>query len=120
MSLANVLPIPEAAAKYGLDVKRLRGYVWRNDLHDPIGCAKIDRVYDDWRFAAPCGALTGSHGVMSEILAVVILIAIAFAIGSAMGWAWVRLRKEPLRKVKAIWVGANGGWVKVWPASDTD
>lgn len=44
-----LISIVEAATKYGLDVKRLRGYVWRNDLHDPIGCLQADMVYDDWR-----------------------------------------------------------------------
>lgn len=45
----GTVSIPDAAAKYGIDVKKLRGYVWRNNLTDPIGCIKADRVYDDWR-----------------------------------------------------------------------
>lgn len=35
--------LEEAARNLGIDVKRLRGYVWRNSLRDPIGDA--DFVY---------------------------------------------------------------------------
>jgi len=51
----NTLTIPEAAKKYGLDMKRLRGVVWREnctgELELPIGCFVEDKVYDDWRLA---------------------------------------------------------------------
>lgn len=39
----DLIPIDEAATAINLDVKRLRGYVWRNSLRDPIGDA--DFVY---------------------------------------------------------------------------
>jgi hypothetical protein len=42
-------PIPELAAKYGIDVKRLRGRVLRNGHRDPIGCVALDVAYDGWR-----------------------------------------------------------------------
>lgn len=48
MSLDNILTIPEAAAKYGYDPKRLRGYVWRENqtgaLDLPIGDLATDQV----------------------------------------------------------------------------
>lgn len=44
-----LISIVDAATKYRLDVKRLRGFVWRNGLMDPIGCLESDQVYDDWR-----------------------------------------------------------------------
>jgi len=51
----NTLTIPEAAKKYGLDVKRLRGIVWREnctgELELPIGCYRQDKVVNDWRLA---------------------------------------------------------------------
>ena len=40
---SGLVPIEEAAAALGIDVKRLRGYVWRNSLRDPIGDA--NQVY---------------------------------------------------------------------------
>ena len=46
---ADAKPIPELAAKYGIDPKRLRGRVLRNQLDDPIGCAALDTCYDGWR-----------------------------------------------------------------------
>lgn len=49
MSLDNLLTIPEAAAKYSINEKRLRGAVWQNRLTDPIGDLATDQVYDDWR-----------------------------------------------------------------------
>jgi hypothetical protein len=49
MSSTPILSIAEASAKYGIDPKRLRGYIWRNGLLDPIGCITVDGVYDDWR-----------------------------------------------------------------------
>jgi hypothetical protein len=47
--MSDVLSIPEAAAMYGINEKRLRGYIWRNGLMDPIGCLALDTVYNDWR-----------------------------------------------------------------------
>jgi hypothetical protein len=37
----------EAAELLGCDLKRLRGWVWRNSvaLDDPIGCLQRDEVY---------------------------------------------------------------------------
>lgn len=49
MNETPLIPIPEAARKYRVDVKRLRGYVFRNNLNDPIGDLATDQVYDDWR-----------------------------------------------------------------------
>lgn len=46
MSL-DTLSIPEAATKYGVDAKRLRGAIYMNGLHDPIGDPATDRVQDD-------------------------------------------------------------------------
>jgi hypothetical protein len=45
--LANCLPVPEAAAKYGVDVRRLRGAIWTNRLLEPIGDVELDLVQDD-------------------------------------------------------------------------
>ena len=45
--LANLLPVTEAALKYGVDLKRLRGAVFMNRLHDPIGDFQLDLVQDD-------------------------------------------------------------------------
>lgn len=42
---AGLVPIEDAAAALNLDVKRLRGYVWRNGLGDPIGSLATDHVY---------------------------------------------------------------------------
>ena len=41
----GLVPIEEAARNLGIDVKRLRGYVWRNGLGDPIGSLATDEVY---------------------------------------------------------------------------
>jgi hypothetical protein len=49
MSLDTLLTIPEAARKYHINEKRLRGAVWTNRLTDPIGSLETDQVYDDWR-----------------------------------------------------------------------
>lgn len=46
MTEETPVPIPDAAAKFGLDVKRLRGYVHRNGAFDPIGSLKTDVVYE--------------------------------------------------------------------------
>ena len=40
---SELVPIEAAAAALNIDVKRLRGYVWRNSLKDPIGDA--NQVY---------------------------------------------------------------------------
>jgi hypothetical protein len=46
----GILPIPEAAEKYGVDVRRLRGAVWQENqtgrLSLPIGCSESDVIYD--------------------------------------------------------------------------
>lgn len=51
MSLDNLLTIPEAAAKYSINEKRLRGAVWQENqtgrLDLPIGDSKADTVQDD-------------------------------------------------------------------------
>jgi hypothetical protein len=43
----GLMPMSEAAELLGCDLKRLRGWVWRNSvsLDDPIGCLKRDEVY---------------------------------------------------------------------------
>lgn len=60
----NVIPIPEAAAKYSMDVKRLRGAVWRNRLTDPLGDVEADLVQDDElleRYARQAVLAGGGH-----------------------------------------------------------
>lgn len=56
----DLLTIPEAAAKYGIDPKRLRGAVYREHqtgaLHLPIGSYEQDMVYDDERLEDMGGA----------------------------------------------------------------
>jgi hypothetical protein len=51
--MSDPISIPDAALKHGVDVKRLRGVVWREnmtgDLDLPIGCMQSDLVYDDDR-----------------------------------------------------------------------
>lgn len=42
---SGLVSIPEAAAALGVDVKRLRGYVHRNGIPDPIGDLATDQVY---------------------------------------------------------------------------
>jgi hypothetical protein len=43
----GLMPMAEAAELLGCDLKRLRGWVWRNSvaLDDPIGCLTRDEVY---------------------------------------------------------------------------
>ena len=46
----DLIPIEEAAAKYGCDLKRLRGAIWRgctkdNRISDPIGSLDAGLVY---------------------------------------------------------------------------
>ena len=43
----GLVPIPEAAAELGCDLKRFRGYVHRDrpDMDDPIGSLATDEVY---------------------------------------------------------------------------
>lgn len=49
--MTDIMTIPEAAALHGVDVKRLRGAVWRENetgnLTLPIGCIATDRVQND-------------------------------------------------------------------------
>jgi hypothetical protein len=49
MSILNgqAIPIEDAAAKHGVDVRRLRGAVWTNGLLDPIGDVSQDLVQED-------------------------------------------------------------------------
>lgn len=42
---AGLVPVEDAAAALGIEPKRLRGYVFRNDLGDPIGSLGKDEVY---------------------------------------------------------------------------
>ena len=42
---AGLVPIEAAAVALGVEPKRLRGYVFRNDLGDPIGSLGTDQVY---------------------------------------------------------------------------
>lgn len=58
----GLVSIPEAAAILGLDVKRLRGYVHRNGIPDPIGDLATDQVYG-WslRETARRAALRGNE-----------------------------------------------------------
>lgn len=44
----GLVTIEDAAVYLGMDVKRLRGRVWKNLLGDPIGCAKTGKVYAFW------------------------------------------------------------------------
>lgn len=41
----GLVPIERAAEALGVDPKRLRGYVYRDLLRDPIGDLKTDQVY---------------------------------------------------------------------------
>jgi hypothetical protein len=43
----NVQTIQEAAAKHNVDERRLRGAVFQNRVHDPIGDPAADLVQDD-------------------------------------------------------------------------
>lgn len=45
--MSDQIDITEAAIKYGVDAKRLRGAVYLNGLGDPIGDAERDLVQDD-------------------------------------------------------------------------
>jgi hypothetical protein len=63
---AKLIPIPEAAVKYGIDVKRLRGYVWQNRLRDPIGSLETDQVVDDWRLQRLAVKDGDSHAIATE------------------------------------------------------
>lgn len=40
---AGLVPVEDAAAALGIEPKRLRGFMWRNGIADPIG--DQDRVY---------------------------------------------------------------------------
>ena len=55
----DLIPIEDAAKALNIDVKRLRGYVWRNSLRDPIGGA--NQVYG-WSLRH-IAAATSSEGV---------------------------------------------------------
>lgn len=48
---AGLVPVEDAAAALGIEPKRLRGYVFRNNLGDPIGSLGKDEVYG-WRCRA--------------------------------------------------------------------
>lgn len=42
---AGLVPVEDAAAALGIEPKRLRGFIFRNDLGDPIGSLGADQVY---------------------------------------------------------------------------
>lgn len=46
-SAPELRQVEDAAAMLGVTPARLRGFILRNDLHDPIG--DLRQVYDDWR-----------------------------------------------------------------------
>jgi hypothetical protein len=62
--MSDPISIPEAAAKYGVDVRRLRGRIWQEnmtgELSAPIGSVAEDVVYDDDRLKACVRELAGS------------------------------------------------------------
>lgn len=43
----EIITIPQAAVRYRVDEKRLRGAVWVNGLFDPIGDVALDLVQED-------------------------------------------------------------------------
>lgn len=47
--MSEYLAVEEAARKYDIPVKRLRGAIWTNGLLDPIGSLETDQVVEDWR-----------------------------------------------------------------------
>lgn len=58
----DLIRIPALAEKYGIDAKRLRGKVFTDTGHDPIGCAALDVAYDGWRVASLVRAANKSKG----------------------------------------------------------
>lgn len=62
--MSETISIPEAAAKYSINEKRLRGAVWTNRLTDPIGSIETDQVYDDWRLQRLAGSVAGTTPVL--------------------------------------------------------
>jgi len=58
----GLIPIPDAAARLGIDVKRLRGYVHRNGIGDPVGSLETDEVYG-WSLVALEKRLTDREDV---------------------------------------------------------
>lgn len=54
---ADLVPVEDAAAALGIEPKRLRGFMWRNGIGDPIG--DQDRVYG-WSCRALAAKLAAS------------------------------------------------------------
>lgn len=52
---AGLVPLEDAAQALGMEPKRLRGFMWRNGIADPIG--DQDRVYG-WSCRALAAKLT--------------------------------------------------------------
>lgn len=51
MNDPQLIPIDEAATRYGIDADALRNAIDRNALMDPIGSLAAGLVYDDSRLA---------------------------------------------------------------------
>jgi len=45
--MSELIPVERAAEKAGITPARLRGFILRNGLTDPIG--DLHQVHDDWR-----------------------------------------------------------------------
>lgn len=63
LASGELMKVTDAAAKYGIDPKRLRGRIWRGDLFDPIGYLPADVVYDGWRLRKLATISPGSERV---------------------------------------------------------
>ena len=62
----DLLPIEDVAKELGVDVKRLRGYIHRNGITDPIGSLAMDQVYG-WSCKALVARLAASS-TSSEVV----------------------------------------------------
>lgn len=57
----GLVPLHEAAETLGIEPKRLRGFIFRNGIADPIGDYFLDQVYG-WSAARLVHIKTAEHG----------------------------------------------------------